>query len=300
MSRIVSRMQDHVSRSHKAGANVKVGVQGFADWCSIGKRFLQTREKWTEYEEKMEVGDETRREEKNSEREGRERRRATLRANGYAQTDEGRNDNGRADDEMELQGVTERRILSTRTSRSRRSGGRRDEMGRFIGPQDWEVDNLKRKTFRDEVFRSTTSVSGLCCEVDGHEEDIEEKPFIRCRFVTRHLRDVAKDKGPESGNTIVRWGFYGVACGGQVQSQDTQERYVHPVCWRDGGSIIQNWQTGFVLRTGLVTLVCFYHAEKVVYEVKVRARLGSSDNDDDDDERDVIGMIVCEQGEIDF
>ena len=45
-----------------------------------------------------------------------------------------------------------------------------------------------------------------------------------------------------------------------------------------------------------MTLVCFYHAEKVVYEVKVRARLGLSDNDDDDDERDVIGMIVCEQG----
>ena len=96
---------------------------------------------------------------------------------------------------MELQGVAGRRILSARTSRSRRSGGRRDEMGRFIGPRDWEADHLKRKTFRDEVFRSTTSVSGLCCEVDGHEEDIEEKPFIRCRFVTRHLRGVAKDKG---------------------------------------------------------------------------------------------------------
>ena len=58
-----------------------------------------------------------------------------------------------------------------------------------------EADHIKRKTFRDEVFRSTTWVSGLCCEVDGHEEDIEEKPFIRCRFVTRHLRGVAKDKG---------------------------------------------------------------------------------------------------------
>ena len=30
-----------------------------------------------------------------------------------------------------------------------------------------------------------------------------------------------------------------------------------------------------------MTLVFFYHAEKVVYEVKVRARLGMSDNDDE-------------------
>ena len=34
-----------------------------------------------------------------------------------------------------------------------------------------------------------------------------------------------------------------------------------------------------------MSLVFFYHAEKVVYEVKVRARLGLSDNDDDDDEK---------------
>ena len=47
-------------------------------------------------------------------------------ANGYARTDEVRDEKGMADDETELQGPSDRRNLSARALRSRRSGRRRD------------------------------------------------------------------------------------------------------------------------------------------------------------------------------